>query len=60
MLTWRVLALLAAASATLLLGGWAWHVNGQTSEGEEDHRRGGSGPVTLRIAGDDGTRFAGT
>jgi hypothetical protein len=60
MLTWRVLALLAAVSATLLLGGWAWLVRGQTSEGEEDHRRGGSWPVTLGITGDDETLFAGT
>ncbi len=60
MLTWRVLVLLAAVSVTLLLGGWAWQVRGQTPEGEEDHRRGGSGTVTLGITGDDGTRFAGT
>jgi hypothetical protein len=60
MLTWRVLVLLAAVSATLLLGGWAWQVRGQTSEGDEVHRRGGSGTVTLSIAGENGMRFAGT
>lgn len=59
MLTWRVLVLVAAVSATLLLGGWAWQVRGQTS-GDEDHGRGGSGTVTLKIAGENGTRFAGT
>ena len=58
--TWRVLTLLAAVSGTLLLGGWAWQVRGQPSEGEEDHHRnGGSGTVTLGIAGGAGTRFAG-
>lgn len=58
MMTWRVLVLLAAVSATLLLGGWAWQVRGQPAEGA-DGGRGGSETVTLRIAGDDGTRFAG-
>ena len=59
--TWRVLTLLTAVSATLLLGGWAWQVRGQPSEGEENHHRsGGSGTVTLGIAGDAGTRFDGT
>lgn len=52
----RIPVLLAAISAILLLSGWGWQAQAAQSEGRS---RGESEDVTLRIAGDEGTRFSG-
>lgn len=57
MLVRRVLAA-AIFSATLLLGGWGWPDLARAAQ-DRVGNEGGSGEVTLRIAGDEGTRFSG-
>ncbi len=54
----RILVLLAAISATFLLGGRGWQEPAQAAQSEGSNR-GGSESVTLRIAGDEGTPFSG-
>lgn len=59
MLAQRVLVLVAAISAIFLLGSWEWQELAQAAQDEKGDKSGGSGDVTLRIAGDEGTRFSG-
>lgn len=56
----RVLILVAAFfSSTFVLGSWGWQEPVQAAQDEKGNVSGGSGDVTLRIAGDEGTRFSG-
>ncbi len=56
----RVLILVAVlCSSTFVLGSWGWHEPVQAAQDEKGNESGESGDVTLRIAGDEGTRFSG-
>jgi hypothetical protein len=56
----RVLILVAAFfSSTFVLGSWGWQEPVQAAQDEKGNVSGGSGDVTLGIAGDEGTRFSG-
>ncbi len=54
----RILILLAAISAIFLLGGRGWPEPAQAAQSDGSNR-GESEDVTLRITGDEGTRFSG-
>jgi hypothetical protein len=58
MLVQRILVLLAAISAIFLLSSWGWQELAQAAQ-DEGSKHGESGDLTLRIAGDEGTRFSG-
>jgi hypothetical protein len=55
----RVLILLVAISAIFLLGGRGWPEPAQAAQKSDGGNRGESEDVTLRITGDEGTRFSG-
>ena len=59
MLIQRVFVLVATVSSVMLLSSWGWQVPAQAAQ-DEGSRGGGSGDVTLRIAGDQGTHLSGT
>lgn len=60
MLAKRILVLVAALSTILLLGNSEWQARAQAAQDAEGNESGGSEDVTLRITGDEGTRFSGT
>lgn len=60
MLVQRASVLVAAVSAVVLLSSWGWRATAQAAHDEEGSSGGGSGTVTLGIAGDEGTPFSGT
>jgi len=55
----RVLVLMTTVSAVIVLSSWEWQAPAQAAQHEEVNKDGGSGNVTLRIAGDTGTPFSG-
>ncbi len=56
----RLLILMAAwFSSAFVLGSWGWQEPVQAAQGKKGNESGESGGVTLRIAGDKGTRFSG-
>ncbi len=60
MLTHRLLILMAALfSSAFVLGSLGWQEPVQAAQGEKGNKSGESGDMTLRIAGDKGTRFSG-
>jgi hypothetical protein len=59
MLARRLLVLVAAFSAVLLVGGWGHDVRAQAAQDEVKGAGGEPGDVTLRIEGDRGARFSG-
>ncbi len=54
----KVLVLAAAVSA-VVLSSWGWQAPAQVAQHQEANKGGGSGNVTLRIAGEEGTPFSG-
>ncbi len=59
MLIQRVLVLVVTVLSVVLLSSWGWQVPAQATQ-DKENKGGGSGDVTLRIAGDQGTRFSGS
>ncbi len=60
MSTYRLLIQMAAIfSSIFVLGSLGWHEPAQAAQDEKGIKSGGSGDVTLKIAGDKGTRFSG-
>jgi hypothetical protein len=49
----------ALVSSAFVLGSLGWQEPVQAAQGEKENESGESGDVTLRIAGDEGTRFSG-
>ncbi len=58
MLVQKALVLAAAVSA-VVLGSWGWQAPAQAAQHQQANKGGGSGNVTLRIAGEEGTPFSG-
>lgn len=59
MVVQKVLILMATVSAVIVLSSWEWQAPAQAAQHEEANKDGGSGNVTLGIAGDKGTPFSG-
>ncbi|HEX5699111.1 MAG TPA: hypothetical protein VFX77_00570 [Rubrobacter sp.] len=59
MMVQKVFVLMATVSAVIVLSSWEWQAPAQAAQHEEANKDGGSGNLTLRIAGDTGTPFSG-